>query len=165
VVLGLLQTPGYASEVLHLPGGPAETTAEDEIARMIAARLRRQAILYEPAREVTLLMGEAALRTQLADPGVMRDQLGHIARLAETVPRNVTIGIVPFARRWPLFTLTGWRLVNDLLTIEHPGGDLDIADPADVAAYWRYTRLLQEAAITGPAAAQLCRLAARDLPG
>ncbi len=38
---------------------------------MIASRLRRQAVLYEPGREVVLLMGEGALRTRLASPAAM----------------------------------------------------------------------------------------------
>ena len=52
---------------------------------MIASRLRRQAILYEPGRDITLLIGEAALHTRLATPVSMLAQLDHLARLAETL--------------------------------------------------------------------------------
>jgi len=47
--------------MLHLPSGPAASggVSEDEVARMIAARMRRQAILYELGREIALIMGEA----------------------------------------------------------------------------------------------------------
>lgn len=163
MVIGLLQTGQYAHELLHLAGGPAEVTPEDEIARMIASRMRRAAILYEPGREVTLLMGEAAIRTRLASPAIMRDQLAHLGRIAVTAPPNVTVGIVPFDRQWPIVTMGGWALVDDLLILEHPGGDLELADPAEVERYWRNTRLLLDVAATREAAAELCRTAAADL--
>lgn len=40
---GLLQTPAYARDLLHLPGGPTDHGAtDDDIDRMVAARLCRQ---------------------------------------------------------------------------------------------------------------------------
>jgi transcriptional regulator with XRE-family HTH domain len=164
VIMGLLQTGQYAHELLHLAGSAADDTPEDEIARMIAGRLRRAAILYEPDREVTLLMGEAALRNRLASPATMRDQLAHVARIAETAPPNVTIGIVPFSQPWPVAAIGGWRLLDDLLLIEIPaGGDLEIADPVEVERYWQYMRLLLDVAATRSEVAELCRRAAADL--
>jgi transcriptional regulator with XRE-family HTH domain len=164
VIIGLLQTGQYAHELLHLPGGAAEIAPEDEIARMIAARLRRAAILYEPGREVTLLMGEAALRNRLASPATMRDQLAHVARIAETAPPNVTIGVVPFSQPWPVAAIGSWALLDDLLIIEvAAGGDLEIADPVEVERYWRYLQLVLDVAATRSEAAELCRRAAAEL--
>jgi len=163
MILGLLQTGQYAHELLHLAGGPAEITSKDDIARMIASRMRRAAILYEPGREVTLLMGEAAIRTRLTSSGTMRDQLAHLARVAETTPSNVTVGIVPFSRPWPVAPLGGWTLRDDLLTLEHAGGDLELADPAEVDRYWRNRGLLLEVAATGSDAAELCKRAAAQI--
>lgn len=163
LVLGILQTAEYAREMLHLPGGPAESGAtEEEIGRMIASRLRRQAILYESGREITLLIGEGALRTRVASPATMRAQCEHIARLAETVTA-AAIGIVPFAARAPIAVLNGWAILDDLVTIETDGGDLEIADPEEVEMYWRNTRLLLEVAATGANAAALCRRIADEM--
>lgn len=158
LVLGILQTADYAREMLHLQTGPADTggASEDEIAHMIASRLRRQALLYEPGREVTLLMGEGALHTRVASPATMRAQLGHIAHLAETLT-TATIGIVPFAAPAPVAVLNGWTVQDDLVTVETDGGDLEIADPEEVERYQRRTRLMLDAAVTGAAAARLCR--------
>lgn len=157
LVLGIVQTADYAREMLRLPGGPADSGAgEDEIGRMIASRLRRQALLHEPGREITLLMGEGALRTRLASPRTMHAQREHIARLAETLT-TATIAIVPFSVQAPIATLHGWALTDDLVTIETDGGDLQIADPEQVEGYWRNTRLLLEVAATGNDAAALCR--------
>jgi transcriptional regulator with XRE-family HTH domain len=122
IVLGWLQTGQYAYEALHLPGGPADSgVSEEEILRMISARLRRQTIIYEPGREITLLMGEGALRTRVASPATMRDQLALIARLAETLT-TATIGIVPFSRPAPVMSMHGWVIRDDYVTIETSGG-------------------------------------------
>lgn len=60
IVHALLQTPEYARVVLNLPGGPVDHGATpDEVDRMIAERMRRASIIYEPCRTVTVLVGEA----------------------------------------------------------------------------------------------------------
>jgi transcriptional regulator with XRE-family HTH domain len=157
LVLGLLQTADYARELLHLEGGPAAHGAsEDDIGHMIASRLRRQAIVHESGRQAALLMGEAALRARFASVEVMRGQCEHIARLAETAPAAV-IGIVPFAAQIPVVAITGWSVTDDLVQIETEGGDLPIADPAEVERYWRYTQLMREVAMIRSDAAALCR--------
>ena len=51
---------------------------------------------YETGREITILIGEGALRTRLATAATMHAQREHIARLAETLT-TATIAIVPFA--------------------------------------------------------------------
>jgi transcriptional regulator with XRE-family HTH domain len=157
LVPGILQAADYARELLQLPSGPARSGASDQqISRMIASRLRRQAILYEPGRDITLLMGEGALRTRIATPATMHAQREHIARLAETLT-TATIGIVPFAAQAPIATLHGWSLTDDLVTIETDAGNLEIADPDHVQTYWHHTQLLLDTAATGRDAAALCR--------
>jgi transcriptional regulator with XRE-family HTH domain len=157
LIPGILQTADYARELLHLPSGPAQSGATDEeINRMIASRIRRQAILYEPGRDITLLIGEAALRTRVASPATIRAQLDHLARLAETLT-TATIGIVPFTAQAPIATLNGWGITDDLVTVETDAGNVEIADPDHVQRYWHHTRLLLDVAITGSDATALCR--------
>jgi hypothetical protein len=157
LVPGIVQTADYARELLHLPTGPAQSGAtEEQISRMIASRLRRQAILYEPGRDITILMGEGALRTRIASTPTMHAQREHIARLAETLT-TATIAIVPFTAKAPIATLNGWGLTDDLASIETDAGELEIADPEHVERYWHYTRLLLDTAATGDDAATLCR--------
>lgn len=157
LIPGFLQTADYARALLNLPGGPRDSGATpDEIARMIASRMRRSAILYEPSRQITLLIGEGALRNRFAPRGVMRDQLEHIARLAETLTTAV-IGIIPFDRELPVLVFNGWDLTDDILAIETPLGDLDISDPSDVARYSDYLKLLLDVAETGADAGRICR--------
>jgi transcriptional regulator with XRE-family HTH domain len=157
LVPGIIQTADYARELLHLPSGPAEFGAsEADISRMIASRLRRQAILYETGRDITTVMGEGALRTRVASPATMHAQCEHIARLAETLT-TATIAVVPFNAPAPIGTLHGWALIDDIATIETDAGNLEIADPRHVERYWQYTRLLVDSALTGHDAAALCR--------
>jgi transcriptional regulator with XRE-family HTH domain len=157
LVPGIIQTADYARELLHLPSGPAEFGAtEAEISRMIASRLRRQAILHEAGRDLTTVIAEGALRTHVASPATMHGQLEHIARLAETLT-TATIAVVPFSAPAPIATLHGWALIDDIATIETDAGNLEIADPRHVERYWQYTRLLLEAAVTGEDAARFCR--------
>lgn len=163
LIPGFLQTADYARSLLNLPGGPADSGATpDEIARMIASRLRRSAILYEPGRETTVLIGEGALRNRFASSAIMREQLEHIARLAESLT-TATIGIIPFERQLPVLVFNGWDLTDDVIEIETPLGNLDIADPSEVTRYKEYLELLLNTAETGQAAASICRRIASQL--
>jgi hypothetical protein len=156
IVHGLLQTPAYARHLLHLPGGPGDHGATaDDIDRMVAARMRRAAILYEPGRQITVLIGEAALRNRVGSAEVMRDQLQHISKLATTLP-HATVGIVPFTA-FPVLAQHGWDQRDNIVTLETTAGDLEIADPIEVAQYQRWSNLLLQAAATGQAVAELCR--------
>lgn len=158
IVHGLLQTPDYARHLLRLPGGPSDHGADsDEIDRMVAARMRRSAILYEPGRQITILIGEAALHNQIGSPDLMRGQLDHIARLATTAT-HATIGIVPFTN-FPVLVQHGWDQRDQIITLETTAGDLEIADPVEVAQYEHWAELLLNAAATGQDAAHLCKQA------
>jgi transcriptional regulator with XRE-family HTH domain len=150
LVHALLQTPEYARDLLSLPGGPADHGATpDEIDRMIAERMRRASILYEPGRDITVLIGEAALRTQVGSEQAMERQRAHIAHLAATVTR-ARIGVVWFDR-CPILPLHGWEQRDDIVSIETTAGDLEVADPAEVAQYQRWAKLLASAADFRPA--------------
>lgn len=143
----LLQTPEYARAILALPGGPADHGATpDEIDRMIAARMRRASILYEPGRDITILVGEAALRTQVGSAEVMERQRAHIAHLAESLT-HAKVGVIPFDR-CPILPLHGWEQRDNIITIETTAGDLEVADPIEVRQYERWGELLCDAVAT-----------------
>lgn len=149
----LLQTPDYARALLALAGGSRDQEAAEEISHVIAARLRRSAILYEAGRSITILVGEAALHHLVGSPDIMRAQIDHIANLATTT--QATIGIVPF-ESFPVLVQHGWDQRDRIVTLETSAGDLEIADPVEVARYERWTQLLLEHALTGEAAAERC---------
>jgi hypothetical protein len=59
MISGLLQTSEYAREFLHLACGPLSYGQdEDEIDQMVANRMQRQQVLYQPAKRVQVVMFE-----------------------------------------------------------------------------------------------------------
>lgn len=145
VIHGLLQTPEYARALLSLPGGPADHGATaDDIDRMIAERMRRASILYEPGRTITVLVGEAVLRNQVGSAELMQHQREHVGRLMKTVT-HARIGVIPF-ERCPILPLHGWEQRDGVVSIETTAGDLEIADVAEVKQYEGWAQRLNEAA-------------------
>ncbi|MEU0955374.1 helix-turn-helix transcriptional regulator [Streptomyces niveus] len=91
-VTGLLQTPDYAHAVLRggLPNG-----SEEELARRVELRLRRQSLLdQEDAPTLWVVMEEAVLHRVVGGPGVMREQLERLLDVSELA--HVSLDIVPF---------------------------------------------------------------------
>jgi transcriptional regulator with XRE-family HTH domain len=81
VIFGLFQTEDYAQAVERGSGpGLSETAIEGNV----RLRLARQQALLSPDKHVRLqaVLGEAALRVQVAEPGVMRRQYDRLRSLA-----------------------------------------------------------------------------------
>jgi Domain of unknown function (DUF5753)/Helix-turn-helix domain len=160
---GVLQTAEYAHEMLSLDGGPASYGASaDDVRNMVAVRLRRAAILREPGRQITVVTGEAALRSRAASPATMQAQCEHIAALAESPATTATIGVVPFTAPLPFAAVSPWEIFDEMVLIETEVDSLPVADPAEVKKFWRYTQALLAASVTGPDAAALCRRIAAE---
>ncbi|MEV7468591.1 helix-turn-helix transcriptional regulator [Streptomyces kronopolitis] len=93
LVPGLLQTGAYTRAVT-LANNPI---APDEyIADRVRARLDRTAILNDATRpSYWAVLHEAALRVPVGGPGVMAEELEHIARLLRE--RKILVQVLPFA--------------------------------------------------------------------
>ncbi|MEU4355848.1 helix-turn-helix domain-containing protein [Streptomyces virginiae] len=93
VVTGLLQTEEYARALFGLrrPG-----FSEDEVERLVAARLARQEILRRhPAPLLTVVQEEAVLRRPIGGKMVLRGQLEHLLEVGRL--RTVEIQVMPIA--------------------------------------------------------------------
>lgn len=91
-VPGLLQTRGYAREVIRL-GYPSIT--DEELSRRVELRMGRQQLLSRPAPpRLWAAIDEAALCRPLGGTAVMRGQIEHLIEMAELT--CVTLQIVPF---------------------------------------------------------------------
>ncbi|MFJ1562631.1 helix-turn-helix domain-containing protein [Streptomyces erythrochromogenes] len=93
VVTGLLQTEEYARALFGLrrPG-----FSEDEVERLVAARLARQRILQRhPAPLLTVVQEEAVLRRPIGGKMVLRGQLEHLLEVGRL--RTVEIQVMPIA--------------------------------------------------------------------
>ena len=95
---------------------------------------------------MTVLVGEAALRNAVDPTTVMQHQVQHVARLAQSLT-HARVGVVPLSR-CPILPLHGWEQRDNIISIETTAGDLEIADPDEVAQYERWASLLTDAAVS-----------------
>ena len=104
IVPGLAQTPEYARRVLELFGRSPE-----EIPAVIARRLERQRVLYEPGRDITFLVAEAALRLRVGPPGVLLEQIDRLVSLLD-LP-SVTLGVIPASTLVPSLPYSNYEVL------------------------------------------------------
>ncbi len=163
LIPGLLQTAEYARELLHLPCVPVVIDAdEDEITRLVAVRMERQQVLYDPGKRVQIVLLEAALRTRLCSAPTLLGQLDRL--LAVIGLPTLELGIIPFDVRVPVFPLSGFSVYDqDLVVIETVIGETQLSDPVEVEQYSRLFELLREAASYGTEAAAIIRRAVEEL--
>jgi hypothetical protein len=92
-VPGLLQSPPYARELIHLHLPDA---SEDEVERRVRLRMARQTLLLRPvgAPQVRFVLNEAVLRRPVGGPDVMADQIDRLIRAARL--SNIEIRVIPF---------------------------------------------------------------------
>jgi Domain of unknown function (DUF5753) len=156
MISGLLQTSEYAREFLHLACGPLSYGQdEDEIDRMVARRMQRQQLLYQPAKRVHVVMLEGALRARVVSVPTLIGQLDRL--LAVIGLPMLELGIIPFEAAVPVFPLSGFRLYDDLVIVESIVGEQQLAEADDAARYEKYLELLRDAASTGTEAAAVIR--------
>lgn len=91
LIPGLFQTPRYAAAIFK--GGRA--TADDNIQRLVEARMSRQQILnrVHPPR-MTAVIDEAALHRLIGGHEVMQEQLKHLGNLA--MRHNIDVQVLPY---------------------------------------------------------------------
>jgi transcriptional regulator with XRE-family HTH domain len=92
LVPGLLQTEAYARAVI----GTTQEIESQALDQLVAARLQRQGILARKAGRPRLraVVAEAALLMQVGGSKVMREQLIHLAKMAEQP--NITVQVITF---------------------------------------------------------------------
>lgn len=150
VVPGLLQTAEYARRVFSVFEIPY---AEEDLASALAARLRRQLVLYEENKRFDFLISEAALRWPAGPAKVLLAQLDRIASVSTL--DNVSIGLLPHGRQMATCPLHGFMIYEDgepdgpeaRVEVETTHANLIVNDPGDVALYQRQWTMLSEAAI------------------
>ncbi|MFF3932643.1 helix-turn-helix domain-containing protein [Streptomyces hirsutus] len=91
VLPGLLQTPGYAREVLAAGGLKGKGLDQQIDARMG----RRELLEGEGAPRFRTILSEAVLRTALLDTLEWRGQLEHLAEMSERP--NIIVQVLPFS--------------------------------------------------------------------
>lgn len=155
LVPGLLQTPGYARELLLLPFGPRTFGATDaDVDHMVAARLERQQILYDPTKQIHIVVLESALLARVCSPDTLYEQLTRLVGLCAL--RSLSIGIVPMTSHLPLIPMGGFIIYDDdLVVLETLSGEEQVSSSEDIAQYSASFVAVSKAAVYGSEATRL----------
>lgn len=137
-VPGLLQTQDYAAALMRV-GFPNAT--EEDIARRVSLRLRRQDLLAKPeAPAIWAILDETVLRRPVGGPEVMRAQIDRMIEMLAS-PR-VRIQIMRFAAGphpgafGPFhYFRFGFSELPDIVYTESLAGSQYVDQPADVVTY------------------------------
>lgn len=131
-VPGLLQTPGYARARLEQSANVWGRRADVDEA--VAARMARQAVLYEPGRGFHFVIAESVLLFALCPPEAMLAQIDRLMSLA--MLSNVRLGIIPFDTSYVIAPTHGFSLLDDrLVTVETFTAELNLAQPQEIKMY------------------------------
>jgi transcriptional regulator with XRE-family HTH domain len=159
VVPGLLQTADYARS--RFEQGIAEFGVHD-VDEAVAARLRRQEMLYRADRRFHLVLTEATLRYSLCPPEVMLGQLDRLIALA-ALP-TVRLGVIGFGTPCTVAPLHGfWLFDDDRVVVESYSAELTLAQPQEIELYARTFDALAGDASYGRAARAIITSVVDDL--
>lgn len=160
IIPGLLQTAEYARRILAM----ADPSAD--LAQALAARMARQAILYDPGRTLEFLLTEQALRYRPGPGDVLTAQLDHLASVATL--ETVSLGVIPADAEMHAITRCGFIVYEDradgrppFAFTETPHASLSASDPADVQVYRDQLAAFRRSAVYGTEATEIVRAIAR----
>jgi transcriptional regulator with XRE-family HTH domain len=164
-VPGLLQTPDYARAVVErgLRNAPGH-----EVERRVELRTRRTELLTRPqAPQLWAVIDESVLLRVLGSPGVMREQLRYLTKMA--VRPNVTLQIVPLDvtnASAPSFPITYLRFggadLPDVVYLEHIRSANFLEDRDETEEYRVALDRLADEALTPRASLELLRRTAEE---
>ncbi|MFJ7421051.1 helix-turn-helix domain-containing protein [Streptomyces uncialis] len=163
VLPGLLQTPGYARELLAEGG-----LKGDELTQQVEARMSRQELLEgDDAPPFRTILSEAALRTSLRDADEWRAQLQYLADMAERP--DLKIHVLPqSAGLHGLSTTDVWFLrLQDARTVaytEHGYGGELIEENAAVERIQRAYDAMRDLALPPAESRKLILRMLEELP-
>ncbi|MET8700908.1 helix-turn-helix transcriptional regulator [Kitasatospora sp. NPDC004723] len=142
-VPGLCQTPEYVRAVLSPKG-----LTPDVLSRTIAARLERQAVLFEPEKRFHYLITESVLRWLIVSPVEMALQIDRIVTLSRFP--NVRIGIVPLSARMTEVSSSSFIVYDSrLVIVEIPHAEVSTTDPKDLDLYLARFRKFEQLSLEG----------------
>jgi transcriptional regulator with XRE-family HTH domain len=157
-VPGLLQTEAYMRAAI--PGGMPSLTHE-EVERRVQVRVERQAVLdRDSPLKFWAICDEAALHRLVGGASVMREQLEHLAEVAE-LP-SVTLQVIPFdAGAHPgmpgSFIVLNFADDPTVVYVDSMAGDLFIEEEADIRRYTAFYEHLRAVAAHPTTSVRLIR--------
>jgi len=121
---------------------------------MVAERMQRQQVLYQPDKQVQIIMLEGALRSRVVSAQTLAGQLD---RLMSVIAWRRSNSDYPLEAAVPIWPTAGFRLYDDLVIEESVEGENQVADSELVARYGKDFELLREAANVGRDAVAVIR--------
>ena len=163
LIPALVQTGQYTRELLSAPANASLTGATPElIEEMVAARMRRQEVLYQPRKRVRIVIGEAALRTWYGAPETLAGQLDRLVAVMDLA--TVDLGLLPFGRAHPTAAIGGFTLHDQArVFLETLVGAQELLLPDEADTYEKAFEIIRAAALAGPDAVALIQQVAAEL--
>lgn len=163
LIYGPMQTEGYARAVIAAGSAGAEGADVERYVRLRQARTRLLTAADAPV--VRVVLDESALHRRTGGVGVMRDQLLHLARLAER-PR-LDLRILPWeGGAHPVmgnqFQILGFDDGSDIVYLESLTGAQYLDKRADIERYGQVFELLAGRALGPDDSAEKLRSLAQD---
>lgn len=141
-VVGLLQTTDYMRRVFSRRLGPTEQE------KAIRARIERQKVLHDPAKDFTFVMTEGALRWRAGSGEAMAAQMDHIREVSRFP--GVRVGIIPWTREVAVFPGHEFHIYDDRLVIVGIESAMaTFRDPRDIDTYLGLFARLEDLAAFG----------------
>jgi transcriptional regulator with XRE-family HTH domain len=159
LVPGLLQTAEYARSMLSVlaPHNPDPDG-------LVAGRLQRQQILYDPTRHFRFLMTEAAVRASVGAAPVLRGQFDRILALAGGFD-HIEIAALPMGAPVQAYSVVSFDILGDVVVVELPGADVRLRDQPNLARYSTTFEGLWRSALRGADLVTFLRAIDRELAG
>lgn len=158
ILPGLLQTPEYAAAAV----ARADLHGQFDHVAQLAARLARQALLFEPGRRWRFLLAEHLLSWSPGAEALMGPQRARVAALAAT--EGVEVAVVPTGAQpepsglwWSPFTVLHPRDEESYVDLELVHGQHTVREADEVASYGLLWERLWSAALRGDEALTLIR--------
>ncbi|MEV5967786.1 helix-turn-helix transcriptional regulator [Kribbella sp. NPDC051952] len=149
---GIFQTPSYARAMLTFWFG--FLNIQNDLDESVAARMQRQAVLYQTTKTFAVVLEEAALYTRFGRQDAMAGQLDRLLTVM-TMP-NISLGIVPrTVDREVIGTAGFWMFDDKLVKLETPTASIEVSQPQEIALYARMFDTLREPAVYGREARRL----------
>ena len=161
IIPGLVQTPDYirhmARQISRL-----HRTDPDKIEDVVAARIRRQEVLYDTSKSFEFVITQAALDYPPCPAEVMAGQIDRLASLAGM--GHITLGIIPAGIVMAATPMVGFLIVDDTTVLETLTSSITLTGD-ESARYAEIFGILSGQAVTGDEARQMLTAAAARLTG
>ncbi|MGA4849407.1 helix-turn-helix domain-containing protein [Streptomyces sp. G5(2025)] len=166
LIAGLAQTPDYARELYRRN---PEMLSSSQVDDLVETRMQRQEILErEDAPRLTVIEGEAALRSLVGGANVMKPQLDRLAELADHP--NITVQVLPLNSGAHAGLLGGFVVFgfptpafSDVVCVEHVTGSLHMETEEETERYTLAFDSLRSAALSPAASLDLIRRVRQEL--